>query len=71
MLFLKQQKLNINYLCAPNNEASIGAIENYVVRNGGRKVGVIPNHGPLKDDEYTDLLYFAIDREDYFDSNSD
>jgi ribosomal-protein-alanine N-acetyltransferase len=50
--------------CDPQNKGSIGAIENYVVDNGGEKVGVLPNWVVL-DEEYTDILYFKLAREDY------
>lgn len=50
--------------CDPRNKGSIGAIENYVVDNGGERVGVLPNWVMLGD-EYTDILYFKLDCEDY------
>lgn len=50
--------------CDPRNKGSIGAIENYVVDNGGERVGVLPNWVVLND-EYTDILYFKLAREDY------
>lgn len=50
--------------CDPRNKASIGAIENYVVDNGGERVGVLPNWVILGD-EYTDILYFKLNCENY------
>lgn len=50
--------------CVPENKASMGAIENYVVDNGGEKVGVLPNW-VLFEDEYVDVVYFKLSCEDY------
>lgn len=51
--------------CHPDNDGSIGAIENYVVENGGERVGVLPNQGRLSGDEYKDILYFKLSRQQY------
>ncbi len=52
--------------CHPKNTGSIKAIEKYVVGNGGERVGILPNWFKLCDDEYDDILYFKLSREDYF-----
>jgi RimJ/RimL family protein N-acetyltransferase len=69
MLELAFEEFDFDYWmskCDPDNEASIGAIKNYVVDNGGREVGVLPNQVKL-DDEYNDILYFIISRESYLE----
>lgn len=57
--------------CHPENKGSTGAIENYVVGNGGRRVGILPNQGQLNGEEYNDHLYFTLDREQYFEFKKD
>lgn len=52
--------------CAVNNDSSIKLIENYVIKNGGKKWGKIPNRkftNSLKD-----VYIFAIFRDEYFNN---
>lgn len=52
--------------CHPKNSGSIGAIENYVVDNGGERVGELPNwHKGVSEEGYDNILYFKLSKEDY------
>ena len=53
--------------CSPENEKSISAIQKYVVDNGGRKVGVLPNQVKLGA-EYDDILYFVLEQDAYLNT---
>lgn len=54
--------------CHPDNEGSIGAIENYVVENGGERVGELPNwHKGITGEDYDNILYFKLSKEDYIE----
>lgn len=68
MLSLAFEEYDFEYWmskCDPENIASAEAIRNYVVDNGGREVGVLPNQVKLND-EYEDILYFVISRDEYY-----
>lgn len=57
--------------CHPENKGSIGAIENYVVDNGGERVGTLPNWNDGINGNYEDIVFFKLSREGYFDSKED
>lgn len=59
--------------CHPENKGSIGAIQKYVVQQGGEKVGVLPNWltGLSSNLKYDDIMYFKLSRKDYFADSAD
>lgn len=70
MLELAFEEMNFEWWisrCHPDNVGSARAIEKYVVSNGGKRVGVLPNQsvGFTTNNNQDDVLYFKISQKDY------
>lgn len=73
MLELAFKEFDFDYWiskCHPKNQGSIRAIEKYVVKNGGSKVGILPNWlEGMKPLDYDDILYFKLSKNDYLNKS--
>lgn len=70
MLTLAFEELDFDWWiskCHADNTASARAIEKYVVKNGGKRVGVLPNSGVgmSETDSLDHLLYFKLSQQSY------